>query len=239
MEDLVSVIIPSYNRYEQMITSVYSVKCQTYKNYEIIVIDDGSDDKRYKNKIDNVKIINLNDKNSKKVLGYPCGGLVRNIGLKEANGKYIAFLDDDDYWLPNKLEIQVNYLKKYKHFLACCSDAFLCQEIIKKDENTESLIEYNNNFWWNEISKKLNLKDYYPHKITKDLLLKHNMIITSSVLFDKSLIELVGYMPEYQNRKGTNGLFQDYEYWKKIINHTKFYYHKYPLLIYYKNYNKK
>ncbi len=238
-EDLVSVIIPTCERYEQMLVAVYSVKNQTYKNIEIIVIDDGSRDIRYKKKIDNVTIINLEDKNSRKVLGFPSGGLVRNVGLKVARGKYIAFLDDDDYWLPNKLEIQVEYLKKYRHFLACCSDAYLCQNIIKNDENTNSLVEYNNEFWWKEISKKLNLTYSYPHKITKELLLKHNLIITSSVLFDSKLIDLVGYLPEYQNGTGTNGLFQDYEYWKKLIKHTKFYYFKTPLLIYYKNYKNK
>ena len=70
MEDLVSVIISSYNRYDLLLNAIESVKNQTYKNIEIIVIDDGSPDERYKNPIDNVIIINLEERNSRNKLGY-------------------------------------------------------------------------------------------------------------------------------------------------------------------------
>ena len=202
MENLVSIIIPSFNRYNQLIHAIQSIKNQTYKNTEIIVVDDGSDDINYNEKIDGVTLINLAEKNSRKVLGYPCGGYVRNIGLKIAKGEYIAFLDDDDYWLPQKLEVQVDILKKQKHFLATCSDAFLSQKIINTS-NTDNLVEYNKVFWWDRISKILGIENDYPHKITKKLLYKHNTIITSSMLFKKELIDKIGYMPEYENWKGT------------------------------------
>ena len=78
MEDLVSVIISSYNRYDLLLNAIESVKKQTYKNIEIIVIDDGSSDDRYKNPIEDVIIINLEERNSRNELGYPSCGYVRN-----------------------------------------------------------------------------------------------------------------------------------------------------------------
>mgnify|MGYP001457822824 CR=1 FL=1 len=230
--DLVSVIIPSYNRYDQLLVAIYSVKNQTYKNIEIIVIDDGSSDERYKNKIDNVTMINLGENCSKIKLGYSSGGLSRNCGLKHANGKYIAFLDDDDYWLPNKLELQVNILRKEKNILACCSDAYLSSEKIIIDHKTDELLEYNKQFYWDLLSNKLNLNNSYPNNINENILNKHNLVITSSFIFDRKLIDKAGYFPEYENG-GTNGLYQDYEYWKEIIKYTKFHYFNYPLIIYY------
>ena len=53
-------------------------------------------------------------------------------------------------------------------------------------------------------------------------------------MFDRKIFELIGYMKEVQNYKGTNGIFQDHNYWKDIINHSKIYYTRNPLIIYYK-----
>ena len=56
-------------------------------------------------------------------------------------------------------------------------------------------------------------------------------------MFDRKIFELIGYMKEVQNSKGTNGIFQDHNYWKDIINHSKIYYTRNPLIIYYKKYS--
>ena len=105
---LVSIIIPSYNRFKYLFNTLESIKCQTYKNIEIIVINDGSTQKEYYDYDWNgVNIIHL-EKNSKEIFGYGCVGYVRNKGIEIAKGKYIAFCDDDDIWFPNKLEIQIN-----------------------------------------------------------------------------------------------------------------------------------
>ena len=115
---MISIIIPTYNRFPYLLNSIKSVKEQTYKNIEIIVVNDNSDDIRYKKYLkstDKMKVIHL-DINTKKKFGYPCPGHVRNIGLQNINikTKYVAFLDDDDYWLPSKLQEQINFMEKTK-----------------------------------------------------------------------------------------------------------------------------
>ena len=109
--DLVSVIIPTYNRFEYLQDAIKSVKDQKYHNLEIIVINDGSDQKEYYEEEfpNDVKIINLKE-NQKKINGFSSDS-IRNIGVKEAQGKYLAFLDDDDIWLKGKLETQIEKMK--------------------------------------------------------------------------------------------------------------------------------
>lgn len=102
---MISVIIPTYNRFDSLLKAVESVKNQTYQNIEIIVVDDNSTDERYENNmIEGIKYIKI-EEGSKEILGYGCGALPRNIGMECANGEYIAFLDDDDVWMPDKLEV--------------------------------------------------------------------------------------------------------------------------------------
>ncbi len=108
--ELISVIIPTYKRTETLKRAIESVKKQTYKNIEIVVVDDNSNFPEERKKVEeimncynNIKLIK-NDKN----LG---GGLSRNEGIKASNGKYIAFLDDDDEFNKRKIEEQYNLLK--------------------------------------------------------------------------------------------------------------------------------
>ena len=111
----VSVIIPSYNRFRYLFNTIKSIKNQTYKNIEIIVVNDASTEKEYYNyNWEDIKIIHL-PINSKQKFGFACaGGYQRNFGIKIANGYYIAFCDDDDIWLPNKIKIQLNEMKRTK-----------------------------------------------------------------------------------------------------------------------------
>lgn len=112
MNELVSVIMPSYNTEKFVEMSINSVITQTYKNWELIIIDDYSTDNT-----DNVIYPLLNDnrikyfKNSKN-LG---AAISRNLGLREAKGKWIAFLDSDDLWLPDKLEKQIQFMKEHNY----------------------------------------------------------------------------------------------------------------------------
>lgn len=102
----ISVIIPTYNRAKKVVRAIESVLRQTYRDYEIIVFDDGSTD----NTKEVVRAINDNR------LVYISGnknrgaGAARNEGVRYAQGKYIAFLDSDDEWLPDKLEKQIEYI---------------------------------------------------------------------------------------------------------------------------------
>ena len=100
---LVSVIIPTHNRANLLPRSINSVLSQTYKNLECIVVDDGSNDNTHKVVADikDDRLIFLqHDKNKN-------ASVARNTGIKHAKGDLIAFLDDDDEWLPTKLEKQV------------------------------------------------------------------------------------------------------------------------------------
>jgi len=234
MNELVSVIIASYNRYDLLLNAIESVKTQTYPNIEIIVIDDGSTDNRYKDTLDGINIINLDNQNSRKVLGYPSCGYVRNFGFKIAKGKYIAILDDDDYWLATKIEKQVKILVETK-LLLTCTESFISHSNISSNTVVINLKLYNREYWWSALKKKLNLENDFTNIIDTVLINKHNCIICSSVLFDRKLFELIGYMAPVRNWKGTNGVYQDWDYWKKTIQYSNIYYIKEALMIYYHN----
>ena len=107
MNELVSIIMPSYNTAQYISDSINSVLSQTYENWELIIVDDCSTD----NSIEVIKafedsriILLKNQKNSGAALS-------RNYALREAKGKWIAFLDSDDIWLPNKLSDQIEYME--------------------------------------------------------------------------------------------------------------------------------
>ena len=107
---LVSVIMPAYNSSEYISESINSVLHQTYQNWELIIIDDHSTD----NTVDIVKEYCSRDPRVKLVVSEANNGVAaaRNIGLQVAKGKYIAFLDSDDLWLPDKLKIQLSFMEK-------------------------------------------------------------------------------------------------------------------------------
>ena len=112
-EAKVSVVIPTYNSVKYVTEAIESVLEQTYKNIEILVIDDGSTDntKEVLKKYDD-SIIYLYKEN---------GGVssARNYGIKKANGKYIAFLDADDVWMPEKIEEQVALMEANEEIGLC------------------------------------------------------------------------------------------------------------------------
>ncbi|MBI2995188.1 MAG: glycosyltransferase [Candidatus Melainabacteria bacterium] len=104
----VSIIIPTYNRENFISETIESVLNQTFKDFEIVIINDGSTDNT-KKKLEkfNTKIKLINQANSERAVS-------RNNGVKNSNGEYIAFLDSDDLWEKDKLEKQVEILDKYK-----------------------------------------------------------------------------------------------------------------------------
>lgn len=106
---LVSVIIPTYNSEKFISEAILSVQKQSYLNWEIILVDDCSTDAT----LSIVSKISLNDKRIKysKLSANSGTGVARNTALAVAKGKYIAFLDADDLWKPNKLELQITFMK--------------------------------------------------------------------------------------------------------------------------------
>jgi teichuronic acid biosynthesis glycosyltransferase TuaG len=112
MSQLISVVIPYYKKKKYIKRALESIYKQTYKNLEIIIVYDDTDLsdffylKELSKKSRKIKII-VNKNN----LG---AGYSRNVGIKNSKGKMIAFLDADDYWKKNKLELQINFMIKNK-----------------------------------------------------------------------------------------------------------------------------
>ncbi|RLD12393.1 MAG: glycosyltransferase family 2 protein [Chlamydiae bacterium] len=100
---LISVIIPTYNRYDLLLEAIASVKNQTYKNVELIIVDDGSTDKTCRLQSDK-SVIYLKQDNKGPAAA-------RNTGAKIAHGEWLAFLDSDDLWHQDKLQKQLNFIK--------------------------------------------------------------------------------------------------------------------------------
>jgi glycosyltransferase involved in cell wall biosynthesis len=127
---LISVVIPTYNRAAQLVDSIKSVLAQTYREFEIVVVDDGSSDSTE----DAVRAVV--SQTSKGVGPFPQvryfyqtnrgQSVARNNGVSEAVGDWIAFLDSDDRWLPDKLEWQIRAIKEFgENCGACFTDAKL------------------------------------------------------------------------------------------------------------------
>lgn len=108
---LVSIVMPSYNSADYIIESIKSVQNQTYVNWELIIVDDCSTDDTIKVVIEYLKSIN-DQRISLITLSLNKGAAnARNIALAKSNGQYIAFLDSDDIWLPEKLEEQIDFME--------------------------------------------------------------------------------------------------------------------------------
>jgi len=104
----VSIILPTYNRFEYLPDTIASIFAQTYEDWELLIADDGSD---------SATITYLDaqaDQSRVRLMSLPHTGrpaVVRNAALQEARGKYIAFMDSDDLWMPTKLEVQIRALQ--------------------------------------------------------------------------------------------------------------------------------
>jgi len=184
-QPLISVIVPTYNRARLLKKTLLSILNQTYKSFEIIVVDDGSDDNNLEvcNGLEDNRIRYIRIENSKDI------AKVRNTGLKNSLGKYIAFCDDDDIWLSEKLEKQIVFLKDFNFV---CSGS---KTIDFKDDIIEELIQVNSNAY-----SCFGIFDLFMG----------NFIVTSSVLVLKS--ELGNGF----NETGSTNSAEDYELWLKV-----------------------
>ena len=124
-ESLVSVIMPTFNAGKFLSDSIDSVLNQTYTNLELLITDDGSTDntrnilEEYQKKDARVRVFYLS--------GNQGAGPARNNSLKEARGRYIAFCDSDDQWLPYKLEKQIAFMKE-RHCMVTYASYYICNE---------------------------------------------------------------------------------------------------------------
>ena len=104
----ISVVIPAYNAAKTISETIDSVRRQTFTDFELIVINDGSSDHT-------AELVNAVADDRLQLFSYENGGLpvARNRGIDRASGEFIAFLDADDLWTPDKLELQLEALQKH------------------------------------------------------------------------------------------------------------------------------
>lgn len=178
----ISIIIPTYNRQNFVIKSLKNILNQTYKNIEVLIVDDGSSD----NTKEKIKIIKDNRIRYIKLKKNKGACFARNIGIKKSTGKYISFQDSDDLSYFDKLEKQFKNLLKYN------SDFDFCKlKLYRFKNNNYSIIPYNyqckqilNNNILNEICKGNFIS-------TSSILIKKKFII--KYLFDNNIPRLQDY----------------------------------------------
>lgn len=189
IEPLVSVIIPTKNRFAMVSRAIKSVQGQTHKNLEILVINDASTD----NTADLLETMRTRDArlrifNNAESLG---GAGARNIGLKYACGDYIAFLDDDDEWLPQKTAAQLKFLMQNPTI-----QIVSCWHLLKIGDQLQ------------KIEK--------PTRVTfSDLLWENFLGSFSFCLISRQALKTIGLLDE------TLPSAQDWDYWLRAAQNCK------------------
>ena len=119
MQDLVTIVTPSWNSAKYIEETIKSVQSQTYKNWEMIIVDDCSTD----NTVEIVKRIAAEDPRVKILVQDVNGGAAkaRTRSMQTGTGRFVAYLDADDIWKTTKLERQVDFMKKKKCGFSCTS----------------------------------------------------------------------------------------------------------------------
>lgn len=185
----VSVIIPTYNSASYLREAVESVLSQTYRDFEILVIDDGSTDetpeivKRYGR-----QVRYLHQSNSGVAVA-------RNRGISESQGQYVAFLDSDDTWFPRKLECQMEALTRAR-LARASSTAYLVTR--------------------SDLTPIAERQNHRHGAALEDLLLRGTIVFISTVVCEKSLLDLTGGFDP------TLSQCADWDMWIRLAGHTEF-----------------
>ena len=190
MNDLVSIITPCFNSEKFIVETVKSVQNQTYKNWELLITDDGSTD----NSVKIIKeLIELDDRIKIFTIENSGPAKARNNSIKKAKGKYLAFLDSDDIWFPKFIETSILKIKN--------TEGFVFSSYQRVDENTLKPI----------------YKDFIvPSKVSYTDILKTNSISCLTAFID---VDKLGkkFMPDVLYRQDM-GLWL--MYLKKIKRNT-------------------
>ncbi len=198
----VTAVITTHNRLNLLKRAVESVQSQTYKEMELIVVDDGSSDGTQKwAELQGFIYIRIPPSESRG------GNYARNLGIRLATGYYIAFLDDDDYWIPEKTEKQVRTLEEKGCGLVYCGRRF---ENIYEDR-----IEYIH----------VNIDPRNQGDVSRRIFF-NIMCTTSTVLVKKEILGQAGMFDENLR------FWQEYELNIRIAQITPFYYVDEPLCVY-------
>lgn len=173
IEDLVSIIMPTYNCVAFIGKTIETVLKQTYQNWELLIIDDKSTDttkqliSKFIEKEQRIKYIELKENSGVAV--------ARNRGIREARGRYVAFLDSDDLWQKDKLEKQICFMREHQYAFT-----FTGYDLI------------------DEAGNKLNKYVAVPKQIDYATLLYNTPIFTSTVMYERKQLDNVR-MPEIGN----------------------------------------
>tara|TARA_B100000809_G_scaffold105703_1_gene104256 strand:+ start:56181 stop:56927 length:747 start_codon:yes stop_codon:yes gene_type:complete len=192
MNKLVSIITPCYNSEKYIDKTINSVLDQTYTDWEMIIVDDVSTDnsikiiKRHQNKDIRIKYIRLANNSG--------AAVCRNTAIEQANGRYIAFLDSDDLWIPGKLQKQIDFMNVNNIALSFAS--------YKKIDEEGNIIPDSDVYARDQVS--------YHDMMTS------NKIGCLTAIYDTQQLGKV-YMPLIKKR-------QDYALWLKILKTTSFAY---------------
>jgi glycosyltransferase involved in cell wall biosynthesis len=180
---MVSVVITTYNRSKMIREAIASVLAQTDAAGEVIVVDDGSAD-------DTASVLESFGSAIHLIL-QPHRGVsaARNTGIRAAAGEWLAFLDSDDFWLPRKLRVQLEFFRKHREFRIC---------------QTEEI--------WVRNGHKLNPKKYHkkPRGYCFPQLLERCLISPSSVIIHREVFAEVGFFDE------SLPVCEDYDLWLRI-----------------------
>uniref|UniRef100_A0A6C0F4U1 Glycosyltransferase 2-like domain-containing protein n=1 Tax=viral metagenome TaxID=1070528 RepID=A0A6C0F4U1_9ZZZZ len=215
--DKVTVIIPTYNRFMYLLNTIDSIKKQSYPNVEIIVINDCSTQEEYYQHDfgSSVKIIHLPE-NTKRKFGFASAGHVRNEGIRNATGKYIAFCDDDDTWFPDKLVNQVNAMVRTGCKMSC-TEGIIGEGVYNSNKQYR---KYNSEHYFNILKdiyrRNYNdaLKNGFPEIWDLKFVSIHNCIICSSVIMEKELLYRINGMLCVPNGQ------EDYNCWLMALQYT-------------------
>ena len=204
-QPLVSVIMPTYNHAKFLDKAIESVLSQTYKNFELIIIDNYSED-------DTEKIVASYKDDRIIYLKFRNNGIIaasRNHGIKHSHGEYIAFLDSDDFWHKQKLEKQLPHFGT-PEIIGVASNAILVSETpyYRKDNLARS---------------KQGYVDYKYRDI-----LNRNRIMTSSLIVRRNALDLAGLFDEDK----TFSCIEDWELWLRMARYGSFRVLESPFLTY-------
>jgi glycosyltransferase involved in cell wall biosynthesis len=199
MTPTVSAIIPTYNRAQFLPRALGSVLAQTQPVNEIIVVDDGSTD-------NTAEVIAAYGNSVRYLRQHNAGaGAARNHGLREARCDYVAFLDSDDLWVPEKTALQLAFLQSNPGVDFLFGDM---ANFIAENDNGEAEIKDPQAHQY-FVENAAHLKKLF------ECLLIENTIPTSSVIFRRSCVAQVGFMDEKIR------IAQDLEYWLRIALHCR------------------
>lgn len=207
-KDLISIIIPTYKRNPDMVgRAIQSALKQSYQLTEIIIVDDSPNDFYGRSAIKEM-ILSLDD-NRIKYIQHPknmgaCAA--RNTGIKESKGEYLAFLDDDDEWLPSKLEKQIKLMSNPDVGLVYCR-----QKVINEKTNTETI----------------NVRKRYSGKVFDRLIVRNFIGSTSFALIRRECFDECGLFDTKIKAS------QDLELYLRIVQKYEVAYVDEPLVVYY------